>query len=64
MELVEKPSKIYSCRRCGCKLKIDMPEDIHYDIIKKKDRKSIYGYYIKCPICAKKIVVEVDKYFN
>lgn len=64
MELIEKPSRLFTCRRCGSKLKISKPEDIQYDSIKKKDNKEVFGWFIVCPICKKRIIVETDKYFN
>ena len=64
MELIEKPSRLFTCRRCGSKLKISKPEDIQYGFIKNKDNKEVFGWFIQCPICTKKIIVEIDKHFN
>lgn len=61
MELIEKPSRIFTCKRCGCKLKITKADDIHYDKVKVKNGKTIYGHYMQCPICANKVIVDIDK---
>lgn len=65
MEIIERPNKVYKCNRCGSKLKITRPSDLHYGYLGYISGvfgmgKSIYGYYIQCPCCLNKVIVEYD----
>lgn len=66
MEIVKEPGKTYTCRGCGCELKITEKKDIRYGLVGYLPtifglRKAVFGHYIVCPFCAAQIRLDTNE---